>query len=43
MRVKGELGDRAFDGVIGAKRRLSEDSDAAYGVDKEIYNFSSAP
>ena len=28
-----------FNGIVGAKRRMSEDSDAVYGVDKEIYNF----
>ena len=43
LRMKGDQSDGAFDGVVGAKRRLSEDSDAVYGVDKEIYNFSSAP
>ena len=41
--MRGDQSDRAFDGVIGAKRRLSEDSDVVYGVSKEIYNFASAP
>ena len=42
MRVKDGRGE-GFDGVVGAKRRPSEDSDAAYGVSKELYNFASAP
>ena len=32
-----------FKGIVGSKRRMSEDSDAVYGVNKEIYNFASAP
>ena len=32
-----------FNGIVGSKRRMSEDSDAVYGVSREIYNFSSAP
>ena len=32
-----------FNGVIDPQRRMSQDSDAVYGISKEIYNFSSAP
>ena len=46
LRAKNEANDDAsaqFKGIVGSKRRMSEDSDAVYGVDKEIYNFASAP
>ena len=31
------------DDGLGIKRQPSQDSDAIYGISKEIYNFSSAP
>ena len=31
------------DDGLGVKRQPSQDSDAVYGISKEIYNFSSAP
>ena len=45
LRLKGDQvgpSDR-FDGVVGQRRSMDEDSDVRYGIDKEIYNFSSAP
>ena len=43
--VKGDDYDAAVfnNGELGVKRRPSEDSDAVYGISKEIYNFQSAP
>ena len=41
LRIKGP--SEAFDGIVGSRRRPSEDSDAAYGIPKENYNFASAP